>query len=115
MCTRALCKLSNAVHGTLGQNPSPSQREINGWAPQRNPEGMPAMLLVSPFSGLESQECHLILFDIHSCSSIQSYCSFCLVIFVIMVHSPDFFPDKTNMFSFRCRLFFFLDRHLFSV
>ena len=37
MCTRALCKLSNAVHGTLGQNPSPSQREINGWAPRRKP------------------------------------------------------------------------------
>ena len=41
---------------------------------------------------LKSQGCHLIpLSYLLSCFSALSSCSFSLVIFLLMVHSPDFF------------------------
>ena len=39
------------------------------------------------------------------CFSAQSSCSFCLVIFLLMVLSPDFFKNKSQIFFLRVRLF----------
>ena len=63
-------------------------------------------------SCLESQGCHLIpLSYLISFFCLDSSCSFCLVIFLLMVHSPDFFSffffffRKLKYFSLRVWLF----------
>ena len=49
---------------------------------------------------LQSQGCHFIPpFFLLSCSSAQSCCSLCLVLFPLMVHSPDFLPENSSVFS----------------
>ena len=57
--------------------------------------------LMSP-SCLESQGCHLIpLSYLLACFfSAKVSCSFCLVIFLLMVHFPDFFPETSPAFFF---------------
>ena len=59
------------------------------------------------FPCLESQGCHLIpLYYLHSCSSANSHCSFCLVYFCPLAHSSDFFsPGNSSIFLARDRLF----------
>ena len=56
---------------------------------------------------LKSQGCHLSpLSYLLSCFSAQSSCSFCLIIFLLMVPSPDFSFEKTlKQFPLRVRLF----------
>ena len=66
---------------------------------------------------LKSQDCHLIpLSCFLFCFSALSSCSFCLVMFLLMVHSPDFCRENSQaffvelyfFFSFFLFLFFFL-------
>ena len=45
-------------------------------------------------------------FPISSHFSAWSSCSFCLVVFLLMVHSPDFFPENSATFSFTKYTFF---------
>ena len=62
-------------------------------------------------SCLESQGCHLIpLFISSLVFSALFSCSFCLVIFLLMVHSPDFFSLQKTLkyFSLSVRLFVWL-------
>ena len=59
------------------------------------PEGkleMSDVILLSGISGLsfDSPVSSLVF-------SVWSSCSFCLVIFLLMVHSPDFFPENSNI------------------
>ena len=39
--------------------------------------------------------------------SAQSSCSFCLVIFLLMVHSPDFFPENSQIFFVKGQAFLY--------
>ena len=50
---------------------------------------------------------YIFLLQLRSCFFFffEFSCSFCLVIFLLMVHSPDFFPRKLKYFSLRVRLF----------
>ena len=64
----------------------------------QSPEGRPGMSDVSLLSGISG-----LSFDSPFLSpllffSALSFCSFCLVIFLLMVHSPDFFPENSNIF-----------------
>ena len=65
---------------------------------------MSDVLLLSGISGLSFDSpflSPLLLFF-----SALSSCSFCFVIFLLMVHSPDIFSEKTlKYFSLRVRLF----------
>ena len=48
---------------------------------------------------LESQGCHLIpLSCLLSCFSASSSCSFCLIVCLLMVHSPDFLQENSQIF-----------------
>ena len=40
--------------------------------------------------------------------SAQSSCSFCLVIFLLMVYSPDFFPENSQIFFLKGQFFVWL-------
>ena len=58
---------------------------------------------------LESQDCHLIpLSCFLFCFSALSSCSFCLVMFLLMVHSPDFCRENSQAFFVELDFFFFL-------
>ena len=55
---------------------------------------------VNPLSGISG-----LSFDLLSCFSACFSCSFCLVIFLLTVHSPDFFRRKLKHFSLSVSLF----------
>ena len=64
----------------------------------------------APRPCLESQGCQLIpLSYLLSCFSDQSSCAFCLVIFLLMVCSPDFFSrELSNVFHLELGFYFIL-------
>ena len=71
-----------------------------------NPEGRLGISDITTLSGISG--CHLIpLSYLLSCFSASSSGSFCLVIFLLMVRSPDFFPQKQSII-FHCELGFFV-------
>ena len=58
------------------------------------------MFDVNPLAGISG-----LSFDLLSCFSAWFSYSFCGVIFLLTVHSPDFFCRKLRHFSLRVRLF----------
>ena len=57
---------------------------------------------------LKSQDCHLIPRNyLLSYVSAKSYYSFCLVIFLLMVHSPDFFQENSQISFVKSQVFLF--------
>ena len=88
-----VCGASDCAGTTFSKNPSlDADFQVELWSrPQREAGN------VMSTSCLESQGCHLIpLSYLLPHSSAWSSCSFCLVIFLLMVHSPDFYPQGTK-------------------
>ena len=74
----------------------------------QDPEGRPGMSDVSLLSGMSG-----LSFDSHNLSTLlffsaQSSCSFCLVIFRLMVHSPDLSRKLSNIFRYGLGFFVWL-------
>ena len=71
-----------------------------------NPKGRPGMSDVNLLSGTLGLSFDSPFLSLLSFFSAKSSCSFCPVVFLLTVHSPDFFTQKIlQHFSFRDRLF----------